>query len=128
MIGADLVTEALARRASPAGRWSCWTWPCPATSIPAVAAAAGRHWSAWTRSGTGPRRRGAPELAALATRDADVEAVRAIVAEEFAARVSAVHAARVAPTVVALRTKAAKVVDAELARLAGRCPPTPHAR
>ena len=47
-------------------------------------------------------------------------AVRAIVAEEFAARVSAVHAARVAPTVVALRTKAAKVVDAELARLAGR--------
>ena len=43
-------------------------------------------------------------------------------AEEFAARASAVHAARVAPTVVALRTKAAKVVDAELARLAGRLP------
>src|ERR1039458_6573434 len=64
----------------------------------------------------------APELAGLATRDADVEAVRAIVAEEFAARVSAVHAARVAPTVVALRAKAAKVVDAELARLAGRLP------
>ena len=51
-----------------------------------------------------------------------VDEVRAIVAEEFAARVSAVHAARVAPTVVALRTKAAKVVDAELARLAGRLP------
>ena len=49
-----------------------------------------------------------------------MEAVRAIVAEEFAARVSAVHAARVAPTVVALRAKAAQVVDAELARLAGR--------
>jgi glutamyl-tRNA reductase len=64
----------------------------------------------------------APELAGLATRDADVEAVRAIVAEEFAARVSAVHAARVAPTVVALRAKAAQVVDAELARLAGRLP------
>jgi glutamyl-tRNA reductase len=65
---------------------------------------------------------GEPELAGLATRDADVDEVRAIVAEEFAARVSAVHAARVAPTVVALRAKAAKVVDAELARLAGRLP------
>jgi glutamyl-tRNA reductase len=50
----------------------------------------------------------------------DVAAVRAIVAEEFEARVSAEHAARVAPTVVALRAKAAEVVDAELARLAGR--------
>ena len=68
----------------------------------------------------------APELADLATRDADVEAVRAIVAEEFAARVSAVHAARVAPTVVALRAKAAMVVDAELARLAGRLPADHH--
>jgi glutamyl-tRNA reductase len=46
--------------------------------------------------------------------------VRAIVAEEFDARVSAEHAARVAPTVVALRAKAAEVVDAEIARLAGR--------
>jgi glutamyl-tRNA reductase len=50
----------------------------------------------------------------------DVAAVRAIVAEELAARVSALHAARVAPTVVALRTKAAEVVEAELARLAGK--------
>jgi glutamyl-tRNA reductase len=50
----------------------------------------------------------------------DVAAVRAIVAEEFDARVSAEHAARVAPTVVALRAKAAEVVDAEIARLASR--------
>jgi glutamyl-tRNA reductase len=50
----------------------------------------------------------------------DVAAVRAIVAEEFDARVSAEHAARVAPTVVALRAKAAEVVDAEIARLVGR--------
>ena len=54
------------------------------------------------------------------TRRDDVAAVRAIVAEEFDARVSAEHAARVAPTVVALRAKAAEVVDAEIARLAGR--------
>jgi glutamyl-tRNA reductase len=50
----------------------------------------------------------------------DVAAVRAIVAEELAARVSARHAARVAPTVVALRAKAVEVVEAELARLAGK--------
>ncbi len=50
----------------------------------------------------------------------DVAAVRAIVEEEFAAYGSAARAARVTPTVVALRTKAATVVDAELTRLAGR--------
>ncbi len=50
----------------------------------------------------------------------DVAAVRAIVAEELAARASARHAARVAPTVVALRAKAVEVVEAELARLAGK--------
>jgi glutamyl-tRNA reductase len=51
---------------------------------------------------------------------AEVAAVRAIVEEEFAAYGSAVRAARVTPTVVALRAKAATVVEAELGRLAGR--------
>ena len=50
----------------------------------------------------------------------DVAAVRAICEAELAAYQSAVDAARVAPTVVALRAKAATVVDAELTRLAGR--------
>jgi glutamyl-tRNA reductase len=50
----------------------------------------------------------------------DVAAVRAICEAELAAYRSAVDAAQVAPTVVALRAKAATVVDAELARLAGR--------
>jgi glutamyl-tRNA reductase len=50
----------------------------------------------------------------------EVAAVRAIVEEEFAAYGSAVRAAQVMPTVVALRAKAATVVDAELARLDGR--------
>jgi glutamyl-tRNA reductase len=50
----------------------------------------------------------------------DVAAVRAIVEEEFAAYGSAVRASSVTPTVVALRAKAATVVDAELSRLAGR--------
>jgi glutamyl-tRNA reductase len=59
------------------------------------------------------------EHRSAATAD-DVAAVRAIVAAELAAYHSAIDAARVAPTVVALRARAAEVVDAELARLAGR--------
>jgi glutamyl-tRNA reductase len=58
--------------------------------------------------------------AVAVTHSEDVAAVRAIVAEELAARMSALHAARVAPTVVALRAKAAEVVEAEMARLAGK--------
>jgi glutamyl-tRNA reductase len=51
-----------------------------------------------------------------------VEAVRRIVAEEVAAFLSAARAAAVTPTVVALRSKAAEVVEAELTRLGGRLP------
>jgi glutamyl-tRNA reductase len=57
---------------------------------------------------------------ASAVRDDDVAAVRAILEAELAGYQSAMDAARVAPTVVALRAKAANVVDAELTRLAGR--------
>ncbi|MBC6457673.1 glutamyl-tRNA reductase [Actinomadura sp. HBU206391] len=51
-----------------------------------------------------------------------VEAVRRIVADEVAAFLGAARAAAVAPTVVALRSKAAQVVEAEMARLTGRLP------
>jgi len=50
----------------------------------------------------------------------DIEQVHRIMAEELASHVSASRAATVAPTVVALRAKAARVVESELARLAGR--------
>ena len=50
----------------------------------------------------------------------DLSAVRAIIEAELAAYRLANDAATVAPTVVALRAKAAKVVDAELTRLEGR--------
>src|SRR5450755_343312 len=56
----------------------------------------------------------------IAATEDDIAAVRAILEAELAAYHSAMDAARVAPTVVALRAKAAKVVDAELARLTGR--------
>jgi glutamyl-tRNA reductase len=54
--------------------------------------------------------------------EADTEAVRRIVAEEVQAFQLGLVAATVAPTVVALRSKAAEVVDAELGRLGGRLP------
>jgi len=70
--------------------------------------------------GAASRAGAADANAAGVRRDVDIAAVRRIVGEEVAAHASAVHAARVTPTVVALRAKAAKVVDAELIRLAGR--------
>jgi len=63
---------------------------------------------------------GSPGLPGALAHHEHVAAVRQIVADEFAAHVSAGRAAQVAPTVVALRAKAAEVVDAELARLASR--------
>ncbi len=50
----------------------------------------------------------------------DVAGVRAIVKDEVSAFLSARNAARVTPTVVALRTMATEVVDAELERLSAR--------
>ncbi|MEW1846428.1 glutamyl-tRNA reductase [Nonomuraea angiospora] len=51
-----------------------------------------------------------------------VESVRALVAEELRAYLDAERAARVTPTVVALRSKAASVVESELGRLLMRVP------
>lgn len=60
------------------------------------------------------------EAAADAPLAADVDAVRALVGEEVAAFGAAQRAATITPTVVALRTMAADVVAAEMARLEGR--------
>jgi glutamyl-tRNA reductase len=54
--------------------------------------------------------------------EADTDAVRRIVCEEVDAFQLSLVAATVAPTVVALRSKAAEVVEAELGRLGGRLP------
>ncbi|WP_243056290.1 glutamyl-tRNA reductase [Nocardioides sp. SR21] len=67
-------------------------------------------------------------LAELAAelRDSDagreVQAVRSIVTQEVAAFLAARRQASVTPTVVALRSMATSVVDAEMERLAGRLP------
>ena len=68
--------------------------------------------------------------AALAGSDVvtDVDAVRALVAEEVAAYLDRQRALRVAPTVAALRARAAEMVASELDRLAGRLPELDRAR
>ena len=62
--------------------------------------------------------------AALAGSDVvtDVDAVRALVTEEVAGYLHRQRALRVAPTVAALRSRAAEMVAAELERLSGRLP------
>ena len=55
----------------------------------------------------------------------DVAAARRIVGEEVAAYLRAQRSMDVAPTVAALRARAAQVVDAELVRLDGRLPGLP---
>jgi glutamyl-tRNA reductase len=52
----------------------------------------------------------------------DVDAARQIVTQEVGSHLSRQRAERVAPTVVALRTRAQQVVDAELARIETRLP------
>jgi glutamyl-tRNA reductase len=52
----------------------------------------------------------------------EVQAVRGIVTQEVTAFLAARRQAQVTPTVVALRTMATNVVDAEMARLDGRLP------
>ncbi|HLU70583.1 MAG TPA: glutamyl-tRNA reductase [Nonomuraea sp.] len=59
----------------------------------------------------------------IGSREGDaVREVRKLVAEELAAYLDAARAARVTPTVVALRSKAAGVVESELGRLMMRVP------
>lgn len=62
------------------------------------------------------------EASADAPMAADVDQVRRIVADEVADFAAAQRAARITPTVVALRTMAADVVASEIARLEGRLP------
>ena len=62
------------------------------------------------------------EVLATTEAGADVEAVRGIVTQEVGDFLAWQRAAKIAPTVVALRSRADEVVEAELARLAGRLP------
>jgi glutamyl-tRNA reductase len=113
VITADAVAAALASRVPAVRPLVLLDLALPRDVDPAAAALPGVSVIGLDEVRQGPHR-GAHEE--------DVATVRRIVAEELAAQVSADRAARVAPTVVALRAKAAGVVDAELARLTGRVP------
>ena len=127
VITAEMAREALAARkvdASGAGTGSrrpvvFMDLALPRDIDPEIAGLPGAAVVGLEEIGTASRD-GDPGGDGAVSHDVAIAAVRRIVAEEVAAHASAVHAARVTPTVVALRAKAAKVVDAELARLAGR--------
>ncbi len=65
---------------------------------------------------------GLQEQLATTEAGADVEAAREIVTQEVGDFLAWQRAAKIAPTVVALRSRADEVVDAELARLTARLP------
>lgn len=123
VITASGVTSALSRRDSDRGDLMLLDLALPRDVEPAVAALPGVRLvdladladiaTAGEETGEGQTR------TALAS-DADVKAVRRIVAYELSSFLKADQAAAVAPTVVALRAKAATVVDAELTRLEHR--------
>ena len=95
------------------GPWPSSTWPCPTTSSPRSPTSPASPWSpspTWPRTCTAARR--APRSRPSATSSP----------QEVAAFLTARRQASVTPTVVALRSMATEVVDAELARLVARLP------
>jgi glutamyl-tRNA reductase len=116
VIGADAVAAALAARPPDGSPLVLLDLALPRDVDPDVGSLAGV--SVIDLESLGNAR--AHGVAGTAATEEDVTAIRQIIADEFAAQASADRAARVAPTVVALRAKAAEVVDAELERLDGR--------
>ena len=113
VISADMVQAALERRAELAAPLVLLDLAMPRDVDPDVAALDGVAL-------TDLEALAADGQAGLRPGDAEVAEVRRIMADELAAHLSANRAAAVTPTVVALRAKADRVVDSELARLAGR--------
>ena len=113
VISADMVQAALERRAELAAPLVLLDLAMPRDVDPDVAGLAGVAL-------TDLEALAADGQAGLRPGDAEVAEVRRIMADELAAHLSANRAAAVTPTVVALRAKADRVVDSELARLAGR--------
>jgi glutamyl-tRNA reductase len=113
IISADIVRAALERRGPSGQPLVLLDLAMPRDVDPAVASLDGVAL-------TDLETLSADDQAGFRPGDADVAEVRRIMADELAAHMSANRAAAVTPTVVALRAKAAGVVEAELARLAGR--------
>jgi len=116
VITAPAVVAALDRRAEAGRPLVLLDLALPRDVEPAVAELPGVHVVDMTVIAASDEADGSAALAS----DADIVAVRRIVAGELSSFRKADRAASVAPTVVALRAKAASVVVAELARLERR--------
>jgi glutamyl-tRNA reductase len=118
-----VVREAVARRPTGAAEHHplvILDLAMPRDVDPAVAAVPGVAVLAMDQLAGGEEQASRSAIRSTVVGAADLSAVRAIIEEELAAYGLAVRTAQVTPTVVALRAKAATVVDAELARLEGR--------
>ncbi|MDT3398865.1 glutamyl-tRNA reductase [Streptomyces sp. B1866] len=130
VLSADALRAAVARRAEPADRARTDAEGAPGgSSGPAPLAvldlAMPRDIDAAAHGVEGLRLvdiESLAEASATAPMAADVGQVRAIISAEVGAFGAAQRAARITPTVVALRTMAADVVASEIARLNGRLP------
>ena len=122
VITTSLMASALRRRGGDRGSLTLLDLALPRDVEPAVAALAGVRLidiAAIAAPAAGERSAAGEARATLAS-DAEITAVRRIVAHELSSLLKAGQAASVAPTVVALRAKAATVVEAELIRLERR--------
>jgi len=113
VISADMVAAAVEHRADPSAPLVLLDLAMPRDVDPDVGHLAGVLL-------TDLETLAADNQAGLRPGDAEVADVRRIMAEELETYLSAHRAAAVTPTVVALRAKAAGVVDSELTRLAGK--------
>jgi glutamyl-tRNA reductase len=116
VITGPVIASALSRRADQGRPLVLLDLALPRDVEPAVAELAGVHVVDMSVIAASGEEDGTVALAS----DADIVAVRRIVAAELNSFRRADRAASVAPTVVALRAKAAGVVEAELARLERR--------
>ena len=120
VITTSLVASALRIRNSDRGGLTLLDLALPRDVEPAVTTLAGVRVVDIAAIAAADEESEADQTHVAVASEADIRAVRRIVAYELGSLIKADQVARVAPTVVALRAKAATVVDAELTRLERR--------
>jgi glutamyl-tRNA reductase len=120
VITAPLVAGALSGRDGDRGDLMLLDLALPRDVEPAVASLPGVRLIDIAAIAAASQEGEAAQARAALASDADIMAVRRIVTYELSSFLKAYQAASVAPTVVALRAKAATVVEAELTRLDSR--------
>jgi glutamyl-tRNA reductase len=121
VVSTDVVTAAMQSRGGAERPLVVVDLALPRDVAPGVAALPGVHVVDLAVL-QGERQSGSREPIAGSVAAADVAAARELIEAELSLLRAERHAAAVAPTVSALRSQAAEVVDAELLRLSGRLP------